>query len=162
MCRDFVAHGATEVCASFQTVHSPYFLRRQVTIVQRSATCVMSLAAAEKSFFDLPFSENTPIEELDFRDNSMPLAFRLQLMKSGGAQYLKMLDKELHEDLRTAGCNLTWEYSPGSGEVGLLGFLLERSGSGTSAIWFFLRWITFRMPCSARYWLWQADYRRQN
>ncbi|OJA10744.1 hypothetical protein AZE42_07269 [Rhizopogon vesiculosus] len=112
--KDFIAHGAAEV-----------------TIVQRSATCVVSLTAAEKSFFDLPLSDKTPIEELDFRDNSMPLAFRLQLMKSGGTQYLKMLDKELHEGLRKAGFNLTWEYSPGSGEVGLLGFLLERSGSGT-------------------------------
>jgi hypothetical protein len=112
-------------------------MRKQVTIVQRSATCVVSLTAAEKSFFDLPLSDKTPIEELDFRDNSMPLAFRLQLMKSGGTQYLKMLDKELHEGLRTAGFNLTWEYSPGGGEVGILGFLLERTGSGTSAILFF-------------------------
>ncbi|OJA19899.1 hypothetical protein AZE42_07027 [Rhizopogon vesiculosus] len=109
ICEDFVAHGAAEV-----------------TLVQRSATCVMSIAAAEKSVFDLPFSDNTPIEELDFRDNSMPLAFRLQLLKSGGTQYLKMLDKELHEGLRKAGFNLTWEYSPGSGEVGLPGFVLER------------------------------------
>jgi hypothetical protein len=62
----------------------------------------------------------------------MPRAFLLQLMKSGGTQHSKMLDKELHEGLRKAGFNLTWELSPGSGEVGHEGFSLERSSSGTS------------------------------
>ncbi|OAX34161.1 FAD/NAD(P)-binding domain-containing protein, partial [Rhizopogon vinicolor AM-OR11-026] len=133
---DFVAHGAAEV-----------------TIVQRSTTCHMSSAAAKKSFYNLTFSDKISIDELDFRHNSAPLAFSLQLMKSGGTQYLKMLDKELHEGLRKAGFNLTWELSPDSGEVEALGFLLARTGSGTSAIGFFLRWITFRMSCSTRYWL---------
>ncbi|OJA11634.1 hypothetical protein AZE42_04753 [Rhizopogon vesiculosus] len=114
ICEDFVAHGAAEV-----------------TIVQRGATCHVSLAAGEKSFYDLTFSDKIPIDELDFRNNSMPLAISLQRMKLGGTQYLKMLDKELHEGLRKAGFNLTWEYSPGGGEVGILGFLLERTGSGT-------------------------------
>ena len=49
---------------------------------------------------------------------------------------MKMLDKELHEGLRKAGFNLTWELSPGSGEVGLTGFLFDRAASGTSAIGF--------------------------
>ncbi|OAX32752.1 FAD/NAD(P)-binding domain-containing protein [Rhizopogon vinicolor AM-OR11-026] len=114
MCRDFVAHGAAEV-----------------TIVQRSATCLVSTAAAEKAHFNLPFSDKTPIEELDFRKSSMPLAFLLQFMKSGGAQHLKMLDKEFHEDLLKAGFNLIWELSPGNGEVGIDGFLLERAASGS-------------------------------
>jgi hypothetical protein len=92
----------------------------------------MSSTAAAKSHFKLPFSDNTPLEELDFHINSMPLAFLLQLMKSGGTQHSKMLDKELHEGLRKAGFNLTWELSPGSGEVGLEGFLFERAASGTS------------------------------
>ncbi|OAX38736.1 FAD/NAD(P)-binding domain-containing protein [Rhizopogon vinicolor AM-OR11-026] len=114
ICEDFIAHGAAEV-----------------TIVQRSATCVVSSAAANEFLFKLPFSDNTPVEELDFRDGSMPLAFILQLMKSGGTQHLKALDKEYHEGLRKAGFNLSWEPSPGSGEVGFLGFVFERAGSGT-------------------------------
>jgi hypothetical protein len=63
----------------------------------------------------------------------MPLAFLLQLTKSGGIQHMKMLDKELHDGLRKAGFNLTWELSPGSGEVGMEGFWFSRLGSGTSA-----------------------------
>ncbi|KAG1731658.1 uncharacterized protein EDB91DRAFT_1153973, partial [Suillus paluster] len=114
ICQDFVAHGAAEVI-----------------IVQRSATCVVSSSAAEETHFKLPFSDNNPIEELDFRTNSLPLAFLLQLMKSGGTQHVKMLDKELHEGLRKAGFNLTWELSPGGGEVGLEGFLFSRAASGT-------------------------------
>ncbi|KAG2039230.1 FAD/NAD(P)-binding domain-containing protein [Suillus americanus] len=114
ICQDFVAHGAAEV-----------------TLVQRSATCVVSSAAMEKTRFRQLYPINTPIEELDFRSNSMPLAFALQLTKSGGIQQMKMLDKELHDGLRKAGFNLTWELSPGSGEVGLEEFLFSRLGSGT-------------------------------
>jgi cation diffusion facilitator CzcD-associated flavoprotein CzcO len=114
ICQDFVAHGATEV-----------------TMVQRSATCIISSSTAEQTHFNLPFPDNTPIEELDFRNNSMPLALLLHLVKSGGIQHAKMLDKELHDGLRKVGFNLTWELSPGSGEVGLEGFLFSRQASGT-------------------------------
>ncbi|KAG1730309.1 FAD/NAD(P)-binding domain-containing protein [Suillus lakei] len=116
LCQDFVAHGATEV-----------------TLVQRSATCVVSSTAMEKTRFRRLYPESTPIEELDFRSNSMPLALLLQLAKSSGTQHMKMLDKELHDGLRKAGFNLTWELSPGSGEIGMEGFYLSRAGSGTSA-----------------------------
>ncbi|KAG1843904.1 FAD/NAD(P)-binding domain-containing protein [Suillus subluteus] len=102
-----------------------------VTMVQRSATCIVSSSAAEQTHFNSPFPDGTPIEELDFRNNSMPLAFLLQLIKSGGIQHVKMLDKELHDGLRKVGFNLTWELSPGSGEVGLEGFLFGRQASGT-------------------------------
>ncbi|KAG2340288.1 FAD/NAD(P)-binding domain-containing protein [Suillus weaverae] len=114
ICQDFVVHGATDV-----------------TMVQRSATCVISSSAMEQTYFKLPFPDGTPIEELDFRNNSMPAAFLLQLAISGGTQHTKMLDKELHEALRKVGFNLTWELSPGSGEVGLVGFLFSRLNSGT-------------------------------
>lgn len=87
----------------------------------------------EKTRFRSLYPNSTPIEELDFRSNSMPLAFLLQLTKSGGIRHMKMLDQELHDGLRQAGFNLTWEVSPGSGEVGIEGFLFSRRGSGTSA-----------------------------
>ncbi|KAG0696292.1 FAD/NAD(P)-binding domain-containing protein [Suillus ampliporus] len=83
---------------------------------------------------NLPFSDNTPIEELDLRMNSLPSAFLLQLMKSGRTQHVKIFDKELHDGLRKAGFNLTWEISPGSGEVGLAGFLFCRLTAGTSKL----------------------------
>ncbi|KAG2118656.1 FAD/NAD(P)-binding domain-containing protein [Suillus discolor] len=114
ICQDFVAHGATEV-----------------TMVQRSATCVVTSITAEKIYFKMPLPANTPIEELDFRRNSMPLVLLLQLSISGQTQQMKMLDKEFHDGLRKAGFNLTWELSPGSGEVGLDGFLFTRQASGT-------------------------------
>ncbi|KAG2076321.1 FAD/NAD(P)-binding domain-containing protein [Suillus decipiens] len=114
ICQDFVAHGATEV-----------------TMVQRSATFVISSSTAEQTHFKSPFPDGTPIEELDFYKNSMPLAFLLQVTKLGGIQHIKMLDKELHDGLLKVGFNLTWELSPGSGEVGLLGFAVSRQASGT-------------------------------
>ncbi|KAG2133283.1 FAD/NAD(P)-binding domain-containing protein [Suillus clintonianus] len=114
ICQDFVAHDAAEV-----------------TMVQRSATYVVSAGAAEQTHFKLPFPDGSPVEELDFRNNSMPLAFLLQLTKTRGLQDVKMFDKELHEGLRKAGFNLTWELSPGSGEVGLEAFLLCRQAAGT-------------------------------
>ncbi|KAG0693600.1 FAD/NAD(P)-binding domain-containing protein [Suillus ampliporus] len=114
ICQDFVTHGAAEV-----------------TMVQRSASCVVSSFVMDETHFKVPFSGNAPIEELDFRTKSLPLAFLMQLMKSGGTQHMKMFDKELHDGLRKAGFNLTWEVSPGSGEVGLPGFLFCRSASGT-------------------------------
>ncbi|KAG2743838.1 FAD/NAD(P)-binding domain-containing protein [Suillus brevipes Sb2] len=114
ICQDFVAHGAAEV-----------------TMVQRGATCVVSSSAMEQTHFKSPFPDGTPIEEWDFRNHSMPLAFLLQVQISGGTQYMKMLDKELHEALSKAGFNLTWELSPGSGEVGLEGFLFSRQAAGT-------------------------------
>ena len=107
-----------------------------MTIVQRSATCVISRAALEEIYFKLPFSDQTPIEELDLRSNSMPLAFLLQLMKSGGIENVKMFDKELHDGLRKAGFKLTWETWPGSGDVGVDGFVVEHLGSGSSMVCF--------------------------
>ncbi|KAG1758767.1 FAD/NAD(P)-binding domain-containing protein [Suillus occidentalis] len=43
----------------------------------------------------------------------------------------EMLDKELHKALSKVGFNLTWELSPGSGEVGVAGFVFKRLAAGT-------------------------------
>ncbi|KAG1717176.1 hypothetical protein EDB19DRAFT_1939462 [Suillus lakei] len=94
-------------------------------------TSSLWVRALEQTHFKLSFPDDTPIEALDFRMHSMPLAFLLQLQILGGTQYMKMLDKELHEALRKVGFNLTWEPLPGSGEVGLEGFLFSRIVSGT-------------------------------
>jgi hypothetical protein len=103
----------------------------------------------EQTHFKSPFPDGTPIEEFDFRTNSMPLAFLLQMNISGGTQHMKMLDKELHEALRKVGFNLTWELSPGSGEVGATGFLFKRLAAGTSAFTFILETRKILKICSA-------------
>ncbi|KAG2124645.1 uncharacterized protein EDB93DRAFT_1110498 [Suillus bovinus] len=51
-------------------------------MVQGSTTCVISSAAAEKTHFKSPFPDDTPIEDLDFHNNSTPLALLLQLQIS--------------------------------------------------------------------------------
>jgi hypothetical protein len=92
----------------------------------------------EQTQFKSPFPDGTPIEEFHFHTNLMPLAFLLQVNLSGGAQHMKMLDKELHEALSKVGFNLTWELSPGSGEVGVAGFVFKRLAAGTSTFAFIL------------------------
>lgn len=111
----------------------------------------MSSTTAEKTYYKSPFPEGTPVEELDFRSNSMPKAFFMQLKISGETQHTKMLDKELHDGLRKIGFNLTWEPSPGSGEVGLEGFVFIRQSSGTSVLGFILETsdISNTMQCLA-------------
>ncbi|KAJ7235390.1 FAD/NAD(P)-binding domain-containing protein [Mycena rebaudengoi] len=114
MCQDFVAKGAAEV-----------------TMVQRGATCVMSSGTADKVIFSVAFSERQTIEDADFVNHSMPHALDLQLAAGGGTQRLKALDQKLHDDLTKAGMKLTWELTPGGGEVGLIGFFLDRTSSGS-------------------------------
>ncbi|KAJ6627996.1 hypothetical protein B0H10DRAFT_1993190 [Mycena sp. CBHHK59/15] len=114
ICQDFVVKGAAEV-----------------TMVQRSATCVISSGTADKALFSVAFSERQTIEDADFVNHSMPHALALKLAAGGGTQRLKALDQKLHDDLTKAGFKLTWELTPGGGEVGLLGFFFDRTSSGT-------------------------------
>ncbi|KAJ7154020.1 FAD/NAD(P)-binding domain-containing protein [Mycena crocata] len=114
ICQDFVVKGAAEV-----------------TMVQRSATCVISFSTAEKSIFGNANSERVAIEDADFMTHSMPPALAVKLAVGGATQRLKQMDQKLHEDLAKTGFKLTWELTPGGGEVGLLGFFLERTASGS-------------------------------
>ncbi|KAJ7683315.1 FAD/NAD(P)-binding domain-containing protein [Mycena rosella] len=115
ICQDFVAKGAAEV-----------------TMVQRSATCVISSSTVDKALFSVAFSEDQAIEDADFVNHSMPHALTLKLMAGGGTKRLKDLDQKLHDGLTKAGFKLTWELAPGAGEVGLLGFFFDRISSGSS------------------------------
>jgi hypothetical protein len=92
----------------------------------------MSFGTADEALFSGAFSERRTIEDADLVNNSMPHALTLQLAAGGGTQRLKALDQKLHDGLTKAGMKLTWELTPGGGEVGLLGFFLDRSSSGTS------------------------------
>ncbi|KAJ7749873.1 FAD/NAD(P)-binding domain-containing protein [Mycena olivaceomarginata] len=67
----------------------------EVTMIQCGATCVISSAAADKALFSVASSERQTIEDIDF------------------------MDQKLHDDLTKAGFKLTWELTPGDGEVGL-------------------------------------------
>ncbi|KAJ7235360.1 FAD/NAD(P)-binding domain-containing protein [Mycena rebaudengoi] len=100
MCQDFVANGAAEV-----------------TMVQRGATCVISSGTADKVIFSVAFSERQTIEDAGFVNHSMPHALDLQLAAGGDTQRLKALDQKLHDDLTKAGMKLTWELTPGGGEL---------------------------------------------
>ncbi|KAJ7263964.1 FAD/NAD(P)-binding domain-containing protein [Mycena rebaudengoi] len=113
MCQDFVLKGAAEV-----------------TMVQRSATCVLAASTADEALFRDAYPPHYSPEDQDFVMNSVPPVLRLK-MAPGITQRLKALDKPLHEGLAKAGMKLTWEMTPGGDEVGLLGFLFERSASGT-------------------------------
>ncbi|KAJ7506977.1 FAD/NAD(P)-binding domain-containing protein [Mycena galericulata] len=114
ICQDFVLKGAAEV-----------------TMVQRGATCVISAKTADKFLFSLTSSERVPIEDTDFVGQSMPYSLTLKLATGGGTQRLKDSDQNLHNDLTKAGFSLKWELTPGGGEVGFLGFFLDRTASGT-------------------------------
>ncbi|KAJ7303781.1 hypothetical protein DFH08DRAFT_985900 [Mycena albidolilacea] len=61
----------------------------------------------------------------------MPHALTLELAAGGGTKRLKEMDQKLHDDLTKAGFKLTWELTPGDGEVGLVGFFFDRTASGT-------------------------------
>ncbi|KAJ7450862.1 FAD/NAD(P)-binding domain-containing protein [Mycena latifolia] len=129
---DFVAKGAAEARPGFLYILVFAFnISIQVTMVQRGATCVISSATMDKTFFSVAFSERQTIEDADFLYHSMPPALALKLAVGGGTKRLKDLDRTLHDGLAKAGFKLTWELTPGGGEVGLLGFFLDRASSGT-------------------------------
>ncbi|KAJ7178227.1 FAD/NAD(P)-binding domain-containing protein [Mycena filopes] len=114
ICRDFVHNGAAEV-----------------TMVQRSATCVISSPTAQSGLFSTTFAPTLRIEDADFQNQSMPYALVMKVAAGGLTQRLKGMDRALLEGLEGRGFKLTWELTPGGGEVGLLGFLLEKTASGT-------------------------------
>ncbi|KZT03130.1 FAD/NAD(P)-binding domain-containing protein [Laetiporus sulphureus 93-53] len=114
LCIDFFAKGA-----------------ESVTMVQRSPTCVMAASTADRIIFDVIFNEKFAIEDADFSNHSMPHALALKLAAAGGTQRVKALDKGMLDGLAKAGFKLTWELTPGGGEVGLQGFFFERTASGT-------------------------------
>jgi hypothetical protein len=95
-------------------------------MVQRSATCVLAASTADKALFRDVYPPHYSPEDQDFVMNSVPPALTLK-MAPGITQRLKALDEPLHEGLKKAGMKLTWEVTPGGGEVGLLGFLFEVS-----------------------------------
>ncbi|KAJ7073377.1 FAD/NAD(P)-binding domain-containing protein [Mycena belliarum] len=112
MCKDFVHKGAAEV-----------------TMVQRSATCVISAGTADELMFRP--AAHLPPEEGDFMFNATPPALLLKLAVGGGTQRLKALDTDLHDNLAKAGFKLTWQLNPGEEEVGFLGLFFERTASGS-------------------------------
>nr|GAT56647.1 predicted protein [Mycena chlorophos] len=114
MCIDFVLKGAANV-----------------TMVQRSATCVLSARVADAVLFRRNYPPTYSLADQDFVFNSTPLPLLLKTMAGGATQALKAPDRALHQGLTKAGMKLTWEMEPGKGEVGLLGFLFDRVASGS-------------------------------
>lgn len=103
-------------------------------MVQRSATCVLSAETADREVYSKHFAETMALEDADLVHQSVPNKLSLQMAASGGTERFKHFDKELHDGLRAKGYNLTWELDPKQGEIGLIGFYLEKLASGSSEI----------------------------
>ncbi|KAH9842772.1 uncharacterized protein C8Q71DRAFT_220125 [Rhodofomes roseus] len=114
LCIDFVAKGASSI-----------------TMVQRSPTCVVSANTVDKVLFGTTYNEKYAIQDSDFLSNSMPPALAMKMAVGGGTARLKGMDKDLFDGLTNAGYQLTWELTPGGGEVGLIGYVLARMTAGT-------------------------------
>ncbi|KAJ7615365.1 FAD/NAD(P)-binding domain-containing protein [Roridomyces roridus] len=108
---DFVVKGAAEV-----------------TMVQRSATCVFSSSTYEK--FSPPGDKLPIVEDMDLVNNSMPPALNVELANRG-LESFKDCDRELFDGLQKAGFKLTWQMNPGGPEVSPLAFFYNRIASGT-------------------------------
>ena len=100
-------------------------------MVQRSPACVLSGDTAHKANYSILFPENRPIEDSDFLNHSMPLGLLLKLQAGGGTARLRALDRELLEGLEKVGFEMSWESTPGRGDVGVLGFIIDKEGSRT-------------------------------
>ncbi|EJD51972.1 FAD/NAD(P)-binding domain-containing protein [Auricularia subglabra TFB-10046 SS5] len=98
-----------------------------ITMVQRSATCVISLAVVEQNFYSL-WPETRSVEDSDFAVNAFPQRTLCQLAVAGGTAMEKASDRPTHEGLRKAGFKLTWGEEYGMGEIGMFGILLQRFG----------------------------------
>ncbi|KZT68978.1 FAD/NAD(P)-binding domain-containing protein [Daedalea quercina L-15889] len=114
LCIDFVAKGASSV-----------------TMVQRGSTCVASANAVDKHVFGITFNEKYAIEDADFLSNSMPPGLGLEMAITSGTARFKAMDKDLFDGLTKAGLKLTWELTPGGGEVGFQGYTIALTTAGT-------------------------------
>ncbi|KAJ7227357.1 FAD/NAD(P)-binding domain-containing protein [Mycena pura] len=123
ICHDCVSEGASEASGRSR-------LHRYVTMVQRSATCVLAANTADAALFRNLYPAHYSAYDADFVNNSTPPALMMK-HAPGITQHFKALDQPLIDGLVKAGMKLTWELTPGGGEVGLVGFLFERAASGT-------------------------------
>ncbi|KAJ7613123.1 FAD/NAD(P)-binding domain-containing protein, partial [Roridomyces roridus] len=96
----------------------------EVTMVQRSATCIFSYGTLEK--FPLPGATLSLVEDMDLVNNAMPPALLTELAK-GGLPRFKELDRDLLDGLRQAGFKSTWQLRPGGEEVAPIAFVYHVS-----------------------------------
>ncbi|KZV81957.1 FAD/NAD(P)-binding domain-containing protein [Exidia glandulosa HHB12029] len=113
---------AADICMDFVRCGA-----ENITMVQRSATCVTSLSIVENNFYT-HWPEARSVEDSDFAVNAFPQSLLLRLAAGGGTAMEKEADKEMHEGLRKAGFQLTWGQEYGKGEIGMFGILLQRFG----------------------------------
>ncbi|TDL17734.1 FAD/NAD-binding domain-containing protein [Rickenella mellea] len=105
ICQDLCHHGA------------------DVTMVQRSDTCVVSAALVAKQLSEI-WPEGVPTEISDFKTAAMPLGLLKQLLQAASEQS-QAFDKQMHDDLRKSGLRLN--YGPeNSGQL----FLVFQRGGG--------------------------------
>ncbi|ETW79003.1 hypothetical protein HETIRDRAFT_237117, partial [Heterobasidion irregulare TC 32-1] len=84
-------NAAADVAQSFL---SPSHRAESVTMIQRSATCVISSRTADIALFSSYEPEALAIEDADLLDHSMPCHLGLQLAVNGGTEHIKEMDKQ--------------------------------------------------------------------
>ena len=96
----------------------------QVTMLQRSSTCVVSVEPGAARAYSIFAEDGPPVEDADFVTNSLPFALLVELHKQL-TERIAGMDRELLEGLRKAGFALDF------GEDGS-GFLMKyhRYGGG--------------------------------
>ncbi|KAH7106950.1 FAD/NAD(P)-binding domain-containing protein [Auriculariales sp. MPI-PUGE-AT-0066] len=98
-----------------------------ITMVQRSATCVISLPLVERNVYSL-WPESRSVEASDFAVNAFPSGLLCRLAAMGGTTAEKEADKDMIQGLVDAGLKLTWGEEYGQGEIGMFGILLQKFG----------------------------------
>ncbi|EKM60233.1 uncharacterized protein PHACADRAFT_246087 [Phanerochaete carnosa HHB-10118-sp] len=94
-----------------------------VTMVQRSATYVMSVQKGVLAFLSASEWERAPIEEVDSIRMSMPFHFQKDLAQRGAAM-VQHVDREMLEGLKKVGYKL----NNGKDNTGVLYLVLDRGG----------------------------------
>jgi len=116
---------AFDICLDFHVKGAS-----RVTILQRSATCVMSVQTSDALLHGVGYPEKFDIDDADFNAQHMPVQFMFRLVAAVGLQKQKEMDKELLEGLEKAGFRLTWKPDEDGEELGVVGFVMKKMGAG--------------------------------
>ncbi|EIW74464.1 FAD/NAD(P)-binding domain-containing protein [Coniophora puteana RWD-64-598 SS2] len=114
--------------AAADVSHDLFRSGAEVTMVQRSATCVHSTNSTGANYIKA-FPEDRDIEISDHVANAMSPIMVIRAMESGGLEAHKRNDTELHAGLTSKGFRLTWTYNGIT--AGIPGFINGNVGSGT-------------------------------
>ncbi|KAF8575490.1 FAD/NAD(P)-binding domain-containing protein [Ramaria rubella] len=101
----------------------------QVTIVQRSPTCLLRLSTVALGM-DAAWPPGRPIEDSDFLQGSMPAALFKHRQVNVIYPMHSAIEKDVHDKLREKGYLIGWGEELGQGPIGHLGLVYSKL-SGT-------------------------------